>query len=283
MRICPLANQTRLGVPWSQNQSLRLGRIVKPKLPSLFVTHGAPLWLTDPKMQGLFGAWGQTLGHPKAILVLSAHWYSPQLSLGETKAHEALVYDFYGFPRELYQLQYPAPGAGEWVARIGGLAGGPLPVVEGRGLDHGVWVPLYHLWPKAEIPVLQLSLPRNATPRDLFGLGQRLAPLREEGGLLVGSGSMTHNLGELDWSNPDQPEPWAAEFDRWVAERLENWQLEALLDWEAKAPLARKNHPTVEHFLPLFFAAGAGWGERVSFPLTGFQFGSLSYRSAQFG
>ncbi len=251
-------------------------------MPVLFLTHGSPLWIQDPTLKAELHAWGRELPQPKALLVISAHWQTPQLTLGERGRHHQLIYDFSGFPPELYQLQYPAPGALELATRLGQLLGFPLAQDSSRGLDHGVWVPLYHLWPEAEVPLLQLSLP-DWKPAEIFALGQDLAPLRQEGVLIIASGSTTHNLRELNWAEEAEPKGWALEFDQWVKEVVETKDLASLLAWEQKAPQAQRAHPTIEHFTPLLISAGAGWNSPVRFPITGFAYGALSKRMIQWG
>ncbi|MDT8448472.1 MAG: class III extradiol ring-cleavage dioxygenase [bacterium] len=245
--------------------------------PVLFFSHGAPLTLLNAEQVAQWGRWGAAIERPKAALILSAHWQTKEPSLGQLGRHEQLIYDFSGFPKPLYQVQYPAPGA-PWLAeRLAELLG-PITQTE-RRLDHGAWVPLVSFWPEAQVPLLQLSLPQMGD-RALFEWGQRLAPLCGEGVVLVGSGAVTHNLAQLDYS-AQIAEPQALAFDAWVAQALVQESPEDLLDWRQKAPLAQANHPSDEHFLPLLWAAGAAWGRKVSFPMEGFEFGNLSRRGVQ--
>jgi 4,5-DOPA dioxygenase extradiol len=191
------------------------------------------------------------------------------------------VYDFSGFPDELYRVRYPAPPAPEVALRVESLAG---PVARSdRGLDHGVWTPLVHLFPRADVPVLQLSMPRSATSSWLFDLGRRLAPLRDEDVLLLASGNLVHNLSRASWGEPAPTPPWAEAFDSWIRGVLERRDLDALLDYERRSPDVEEAHPTREHFRPLLVAAGAGAEDGVTFPVTGWEMGSISRRSAQFG
>jgi 4,5-DOPA dioxygenase extradiol len=184
-----------------------------------------------------------------------------------TNAQPATWHDFGGFPEPLYRLQYPAPGAPELAeAVIERLHGAGVPAVPDarRPLDHGAWVPLMHLFPQAQVPVVQVALPASAGPREVYAMGQALAGLREQGVLVIGSGSMTHNLGEFFGGRAalnDPPAAYANEFSRWVEDVVQRGDLEALLDYRARAPHAVHSHPTEEHFLPIFFALGAaGWG-----------------------
>jgi 4,5-DOPA dioxygenase extradiol len=251
--------------------------------PSLFIAHGAPPLLEDPLWMDQLARWGKTLAKPRAILMISAHWESAPVTLGATKPIP-LVYDFYGFPQKFYQLQYPSPGAPELAQRVRELLA-PMTIVasdEARGLDHGAYIPLMPMYPSADIPVLQMSIP-TMEPKVLYELGRLLAPLRQEGVLIIGSGFITHNLRAIDWK-PNAPVPaWASDFDGWVTENLSAKQTDALLDYRAKAPGVRMSLPTHEHFVPLFVALGAAEEAAVSYPIEGFAFGSMTKRSVQFG
>lgn len=253
-------------------------------VPVGFVGHGAPTLALDATKGADLARWAADWPAVKAILVVSAHWEAAPASLGATQP-VPLIYDFSGFPRPLYQLTYPAPGAPALAERVAALLGGAVRRAPERGLDHGAWVPLIWLRPAADLPVLQLSLP-GADARVLFDLGRRLAPLRREGVLVLGSGNVVHNLRRVDF-RPDAPTPaWAEDFDAWVAERLSTGDVDGLLQYGGR-PDARIAHPTVEHFSPLLVAAGAAWGEgggdAVRFPVTGFEFGSIARRVVQFG
>jgi 4,5-DOPA dioxygenase extradiol len=252
--------------------------------PVIFAGHGSPMLAVDEAMGEDFRQWSLRLPRPKTILVFSAHWETDTPCIGETSTHNELIYDFYKFPPALYELQYPAPGAPWLVDTIRGLLPDipELPVME-RGLDHGVWVPLLRLWPAADVPVLQISVPRHFDARQLMALGLQLAPLRQQGVLIMGSGSLTHNLPALmTGEHKDTPE-WVSGFDAWVEETLLHHP-ERLADWETQAPYAKENHPTPEHFLPLLICAGAADAEdEVSFPVTGYEMNLISRRCVQFG
>lgn len=231
------------------------------KTPVLFVSHGAP---TLPLESGATGAaWrklGAQLGQPTAILVISAHWATPIPTLS-TVQYPPTIHDFSGFPAELYSLRYPAPGAPD-MARAAAYAleqaGIPVKLDETRGLDHGAWVPLIFLFPGADIPVTQLSLQPDKDPAWHVALGQALKPLREQGVLIIGSGSITHNLRALFSHPQDAPVPqWVSEFCAWMAEKIAAGDFEALVEYRSRAPHAEQNHPTDEHLLPLFVALGA--------------------------
>lgn len=246
-------------------------------LPVAFVAHGAPLLATDDVRGAPLRAWGAKLPRPRAILAVSAHWRSRGPAVGATETIP-LLYDFGGFPEELYRLQYPAPGAPEVAERVVALTGAAR--APARGLDHGVWVPLLHLFPAADVPVLQLSLPVD---RDPYELGRALAPLRDEGVLILGSGVLVHNLGALDWTEARARPKWAVDFDRWAADALARGDHDTLRNWR-RAPGASLAHPTDEHYTPLLVAAGAaGPATPATFPVEGFDYGTLSRRCVQWG
>ena len=228
-------------------------------LPSLFISHGSPMFAVEPGIAGAeLAALAPRLPRPRAIIVASPHWMSARLSVTSTERPET-IHDFGGFPPQLYTLSYPAPGSPEWAARaLEALAAAGIEAraEPARGLDHGAWVPMMHMYPQADIPVLQVSLHPQLGPREHFDLGRALAPLRAAGALIVGSGSLTHNLHE--WRGGTvATEPYVVEFAEWVARILADDDLEALLDYRARAPHAARAHPTDEHLLPLMFARGA--------------------------
>lgn len=255
------------------------------RMPALFVAHGAPPLLDDAAWVAELGAWAAALPRPRAVLVLSAHWEERPITLGATRP-VPLVYDFWGFPEHHYRQTYPAPGAPALADRVRALLGplGPVADAPGRGLDHGAYVPLVAMYPAANVPVLQLSLP-SLDPREVLAVGRALAPLREEGVLLVGSGFLTHNLGRIEWRPGAATPAWAREFDAWAAEAIARRDLDALVDFEAKGPAARIALPTTEHYVPLLAAAGAALDDPrpPGFPITGFWLGSLTRRSVQLG
>ncbi len=251
-------------------------------LPVAFVSHGAPLSLEDSAWVENLGRWGKSLGEVRSILVVSAHWVTKSLKMGPLRP-VPLIYDFWGFPDRFYRMTYGSPAAPDLGDRLSSLIGaGKLLSDPDRGLDHGMWVPLRGMFPEARIPVLGLSLP-DLSPQGLYHLGKLLAPLRHEGVLLLSSGGMTHNLSELDPDRLSAPLPWASDFDQWMAKALVKKDIEALCQFESRAPYAHRSHPSTEHLAPLFVALGAAEGYiRASFPVTGFQWGSLSLRSVQF-
>jgi 4,5-DOPA dioxygenase extradiol len=255
------------------------------EMPAIFIAHGSPLLLDDADWVAELRRWADALPRPRAVLMLSAHWEEQPITLGATTT-VPLVYDFYGFPERYYEVKYAAPGAPELAARVRALLGATQAVADSptRGLDHGAYVPLVAMYPNADVPVLQVSLPTLAAPT-LFALGRALAPLRREGILVVGSGFLTHNMRALD-PRPDAPTPsWASDFDAWAAGALARHEIDALLDYRNRAPGVREALPTHEHFVPVVVAAGAtaDAAAAVKFPITGFMAGSFTRRSVQFG
>ncbi|WP_316520436.1 dioxygenase family protein [Kitasatospora brasiliensis] len=253
------------------------------RMPALYLSHGAPPLADDPIWPGELAAWSADLPRPKAVLMVSAHWEEAPLALGAVTTIP-LVYDFWGFPEHYYRVQYAAPGAPELAERVRKLLrapGTPVQDIPDRGLDHGAYVPLVEMYPDADVPVLQISMP-TLDPRRLMEIGRKLAPLRDEGVLIVGSGFFTHNLRVL--SSDGRVSSVMAEFDDWGRRALEAQDLDALLDFEHKAPAGRLAHPRTEHFAPLFVTLGAGEDDLDSqrSVIDGFWMG-LAKRSVQLG
>lgn len=231
-------------------------------LPTLFISHGSPmLAVNDSAARRFLQQLGVSLPRPEAILMVSAHWESvglPEVSLAE---HPETIHDFGNFPAELFSITYPAPGSPKIAERTAALlekAGYGVRRTPDRGLDHGAWVPLRLMYPDADIPVFQLSILDGATPAEHEKLGSALGVLRSEGVLVIGSGSLTHNLAEFRGQGIDAPvQTWVTEFETWMQATLQKQQREALLDYRRLAPHAERNHPTEEHLLPLFVAMGA--------------------------
>lgn len=254
------------------------------RAPVLFVSHGAPTEAleVDGWTQAL-AAFGREHPKPAAIVAVSAHWLARgRLGVTSAAAPET-IHDFYGFPDPLYRIQYSAPGDPALAARIVGRlldAGFDAALDPIRGLDHGAWSPLLHGWPLAEVPVVQVALPL-LLPADLLRFGAALAPLRDEGILLLASGGAVHNLGEVSFDDKERgARRWAAEFDGWVAARVADLDAGALVRWKAEAPHAARAHPTTEHFDPLLVAIGARLaGDAPSVLHEGFSYATLSMRS----
>ncbi len=229
------------------------------RMPVVFISHGAPdALMKAPDAVACWRDIGQQLPEPAAILVISAHWEARQPTASLAGAPET-IHDFSGFSPALHRMQYSAPGAPMLAERVaglldhGGIAAGLHPT---RGLDHGAWVPLSAMVPQATVPVTQLSLIRNGSPAQHFALGQAIAPLREEGVLIVATGAITHNFDWLDANPGASPVPQARAFADWVAARLEVHDTPALLAYRSTPP-GTEAHPSAEHFLPLFVSMGA--------------------------
>jgi 4,5-DOPA dioxygenase extradiol len=233
-------------------------------LSPLFLSHGSPmLALTDTPARHFLAGLGRSLPKPRAILVVSAHWETATPMVNAVDRN-ATIHDFHGFPRPLYDLSYPAPGAPDLARRVADRlteAGFATGIDPERGLDHGAWVPLLLAWPQADIPVLQLSVQTHLGPSHAASIGRALAPLRAEGVLILGSGSFTHDLRRFRGQPVDAPEAEdVTEFAAWMDEHIAGDDLDALLDYRARAPHAADEHPTEEHLLPLFTAMTAGTG-----------------------
>jgi 4,5-DOPA dioxygenase extradiol len=228
------------------------------KMPALYIGHGAPMLLDDALWTSQLKEIASNIVRPSAILIVSAHWESAPITLSNPTANTPLIYDFSGFDRKFYEMTYNSPDATALAAKVAAL----MPKTESlaqsdRGLDHGAWVPLRIMYPDADIPVLQMSMP-TSDPGKLMEIGKRLQPLRDEGVLIIGSGFMTHGLRYLrDWSPNAAAPGWSSEFDTWAAEALSRGDVDALASYKDLAPGVNYAHPTVEHFTPLFITLGA--------------------------
>jgi 4,5-DOPA dioxygenase extradiol len=250
------------------------------RMPAIYLGHGAPPLVDDELWVSELAAWALALPRPQAILMVSAHWQAAPLTLGAIRDGAPLVYDFYGFPERYYRATYPAPGAADLAARVATLLSGLERVVEqpDRGLDHGAYVPLLVMYPDADVPVLQISMPA-LDPMRLLEIGARLRPLRDEGVLIIGSGFLTHGLPFLrDFRVDAPPSAWSAEFDEWAEQALTQRDIDALVGFR-EVPSARYAHPSTEHFVPLFVTLGASDEVPVA-TITGYWLG-LSKRSIQ--
>lgn len=237
----------------------------------VFVSHGAPtLLIEDEPAKDAMRRLGRELPRPKAVLCISAHWETDAPAVS-TAARPETIHDFYGFPEELYRLRYPAPGAPALGRRAAELTGAATD--ETQGLDHGAWVPMTLMYPDADMPVAQLSIQHALGPAHHVRLGRALKPLRDEGVMILASGSATHNLRLLSWQGGPTP-AWARDFDDWLDRTLGAGAVDDLIDYRTKAPHGATAHPRDEHFLPIHVAAGAGGKARAAY--RGFAKGALS-------
>jgi 4,5-DOPA dioxygenase extradiol len=256
------------------------------KAPALFVSHGAPTFALEPGLLGpKLTQLGEQLSGLTAVAVVSAHWQTPGVQVMRTLKPET-VHDFGGFPPALYRLQYPAPGAPALASDTAALleaAGFDVSFDDGRGLDHGVWVPMLYLLPAARIPVFQVSLPFALDAENALKLGRALKDLRQQGVLVMGSGSLTHNLREIGQTDPNNTR-YALEFTAWIRRHVQARDLGELTDYRRRAPHAERAHPTEEHFLPLLVAVGASDDDdAVDVIEGGMTYGVLSMESYVFG
>lgn len=252
-------------------------------MPALFLAHGNPMnALADNGFTRTLARLAAELPRPEAVMVVSAHWLTRGTGVLSARAPRT-IHDFGGFPRELYEVQYPAPGAPELAELVCELAPEVVPD-DTWGLDHASWTVLRHLWPEADVPTFELSLDMSLPPRRHWDLGRRLAPLRERGVLVVGSGNIVHSFAGVSWEPDAAPHSWAEEFDAWVAAALERGDAQALVDYEAAGECARRSVPTADHYLPLLYAAAMHTDDdAVSFPYAGIEMASMSMRCVRFG
>ncbi len=257
----------------------------RTRLPAVFISHGSPMvLLDDDEYTDALRRLGSALPSPNAIVVISAHWQTPAPIRVTSSPRPPQIYDFGGFPPELYKVNCPSPGAPDLAAEIVALLDGwgfRTTADASRGLDHGAWAPLHFVYPAATVPVIQVSLLGSTRPTDLLRVGRALAPLRERNVLLVGSGGIVHNLQRVIFQQKAAAvDPWARAFDDWIRARLQARDVEALTSYRLAAPYADLAVPTTEHFDPLFVVLGSSAeGERVVNLYEGFQYGNLSMRS----
>ncbi|MDQ8934631.1 DODA-type extradiol aromatic ring-opening family dioxygenase [Acinetobacter rudis] len=244
-------------------------------LPGLFISHGSPMLALNPEQVGpALARLSLNLPRPQAIIVMSAHWESDALEISHAIRPETW-HDFRGFPAELYQIRYPAPGDPQLAERIiQTLAEANITAHANstRPRDHGVWMPLLHMYPDADIPVVEISLPRHFSAQQLYQLGQCLAQFRQQQILIIGSGSITHNLAELTWDSESPTPTWAAQFSQTIVSALKNADYDKVLHWQS-LPHIKRNHPSLEHLAPLFFSMGTG--PRFSLVHSSFSMGAL--------
>jgi len=263
-----------------------VGSSSQAAMPALFVSHGAPdLTLTDHPAKQFLETLGARIPRPRAVLVISAHWQAPQPSLTVAPEPET-IHDFSGWPPALYDIRYPAKTSLWLIDRVDNLlhgAGLSRSHKSEMGFDHGAWTPLRLMYPEADVPVVQLSQVQGRDTEFHFELGRLLAPLRNENVLILSSGAVTHNLSYMAPEGSPPPD-WARAFDTWLLQAVCERRLSALLRFESEAPEARLAHPTLEHFLPFFVAAGAGWGDRLAARIHhSYSYGSLAMDAYAFG
>jgi 4,5-DOPA dioxygenase extradiol len=253
------------------------------RMPVGFVGHGNPLNVAMRRRAEPWQRWGRTLPRPAAVLVVSAHWEDAPVTIGRTRDHDELLYDYWGFPEFMYRLRYPAPGAPALADRVETLLSPHMAVAraEHRAVDHGAFVPLIHLFPDADVPVLQLSMPMQMTEPQLVALGAELSPLRDEGVFSLSTGNLVHDLRHANFMEDVAPPTYAEAFDRWVTTALERRDDRALQSWLDAAPNPLRSHPSAEHYRPLLVAAGAARSEVARFPVEGFEHGTIARRSVQ--
>ena len=255
----------------------------KTRMPTVFIGHGSPMNAIEKNsFTDFLAALPQNLPQPTAILAVSAHWETRGSKVLKLE-HPKTIHDFGGFPQALFNIQYPAPGSVTLADRIAKIH--PIEADSTWGLDHGTWSVLKHMYPKADIPVLQLSLNQNMNFADHLSLASELKALRDEGVLIIGSGNITHNLRRIVWDENAAPMEWAVEFDEMIKDALVNRNEAVLLGKEGKAKsLWTMAHPSLDHYLPLLYTFGASdKNEQVKFVYEGMQNGSLSMRSLVFG
>jgi 4,5-DOPA dioxygenase extradiol len=255
---------------------------------SYFISHGSPmLAIQDNTYTQELQRLGKSMGKPEAVIVFTAHWTSRELTLTDTDDVYETIYDFGGFPDELFRVKYPARGSkslSEDIRNLLETAGIQAKPTSARGLDHGVWVILRHLFPDADIPVVAISVNPQLPPEQQYRIGQALAAIRKQRNVLIlGSGATVHNFRAMNLRDPDRVDDWAKEFDDWLVEKMKQWDTASLFNYEQLAPHARQATPDYEHFLPLFIAMGSGDMERkAELVHQSYQYGSLSHLVMRF-
>jgi len=262
-------------------RNLKDGLSASDRMPLVFLGHGSPMnAIEDTEYSRGWTELGQNLPRPQAILVVSAHWMTRGSTLVDVSALPRTIHDFYGFPEQLFAQQYPAPGNPD-LARgvVSLLASHHAQEDDTWGLDHGAWTVLKFLYPKADVPVFQLSIDMTRGLSEHIEIGRALSALRDRGVLILGSGNVVHNLGELNWGG-GEPVDWAVEFDTFFAERLSDRDFAALADRKGMGALMRRAHPTPDHYIPTLTVAGASDArDQLSYMNDGFDLGTVSMRS----
>lgn len=251
----------------------------------LFLAHGSPMLAVEQNEYSKFlQATGAEL-KPDAIVIFTAHWETEAVTISSKDDEYETIYDFYGFPDELYQVKYPAKGSTKvaaLVSRLLGDKGIPVAYDTSRGLDHGSWTMLKHMFPKADVPVVQVSVNPYRSAEEQYRIGEALRSLSEQNILLIGSGVTVHNLRAVKWGQKE-PESWAVEFDEWLINRMNELDTQALFQYEQLAPYAKMAVPRAEHLVPLYIALGSGNPAKApQVVYRSYEFGTLSYLSLQF-
>ena len=252
-----------------------------PVMPTAFIGHGSPMnALERNRHTSAWQAYGRTLTKPRAVLAISAHWYLPGVAV-TAMPKPRTIHDFGGFPAALQAFDYPAPGSPALALRVQSMLS-PLAVQldEQWGLDHGTWSVLTHIFPDADVPVVQLAIDRTKPPQFHYDLGRRLSPLRDEGVLILGLGNVVHNLGRIQWGGQSEPMPWAAQFNDAVRSYVQAGNHGPLINYESMGEMARLSVPTPEHYLPLLYVIGAQQeSDRIMTVTDGLELGSISMLS----
>ena len=256
------------------------------RMPALFLGHGSPMnAMADNEYTRAWSMLGRTLPRPRAVLCISAHWYEPVRAV-TAAARPGTIHDFGGFPEELYNVQYPAPGDPDLAEQVAGLLGSDSFGLDGaRGLDHGAWSVLAHVYPEADVPIVQLSIDRSQPAGWHYALAQKLQPLRDDNVLIVGSGNIVHNLRAYDWGNADtEAFDWAQRFEKLARDHLRRADFVSLVEYKSLGRDAMLAVPTPDHYLPLLYVlAQHTEGEPLTFPVEGFEGGSISMLAVQTG
>lgn len=253
-------------------------------ISSIFVCHGGPILAIEKnEYTDFLKDLGKKL-KPKAVVIFTAHWENETTTISAVKDTYSMIYDFYGFPEELYSVKYPAQGSVETASKIQKLLkdhGIESRLNSERGLDHGAWDILYLMYPKADIPVVQVSVNPFLPMEKQYEIGKAISELGKEDILVIGSGSTVHNLATVDW-NADKTEQWAVEFDNWLIEKVEQNDKEALFNYRSFAPYVKTAIPREEHIVPMFIAMGSGNKDKPKLLHRSYEFGTLSYICFEF-
>jgi 4,5-DOPA dioxygenase extradiol len=227
------------------------------KMPVLFVGHGSPMnAIEENEFSTYWKSLSSLLPEPKAILSISAHWFVSGLKVSDSEMPKT-IHDFYGFPEELFAVEYPAPGSPKFAHKVKDLLQEDVSIDNSWGTDHGTWSVLHRMYPKANIPVFQLSVDRKATPQEYYNIGKKIKTLRDEGVLIFGSGNIVHNLMSVNWRMPNKGYEWAYKFDNYIKENILKANHDNIINYTKEKPFAELSVPTIDHFAPLLYILGA--------------------------